>query len=212
MTAEATPLSAYLTWLPGELRYVAQKHGYNTLVEDARKSADDPRSINGRLSQEWFLYQFMHKYDVRHAPAHQKTAQSQLAKFSAGLFTTAAVARWIAFGSEPGQEAFIAQADFVAEVVCHTAATSLESERYDAAAELKKPYEDTIFERGVLSIMRRIVTICDAPLTSRVLEQASVINYDALSYGKTALKCYVAYAEAELAPDQYYLAPSRLEA
>ena len=210
MSTEASPLDYFKEWLPGEMRYIAKKHPYVSLVEDSRRPADDPRSINGRLSGEWFIHQFMRRHGNHHAPTHQKTAQSQLAKFAAGLFTTAAVARWIANGSEPETEAYLVQADRVAETVCQSTLTGMDIGRFNPAAEIDKPYEETVFQNGVISLMRRIVMISEAADTTRRPEQASALNFDALSYGQMALQCYVAYARTDLTPDQYYLAPSQL--
>lgn len=209
MSAESSPLEVFKEWLPGEMRYIAQKHPYVSVVADCSRSADDPQSVNARLSYKWYEHQLLRRGGNRHALSYQMTAQTPLAKFAAGIFTAAAVARWIANGSEPKAEAYLEQADRVAELVCNSPITGTDFQTFDAIAELEKPYEKTIFQKGVTGLMRRIVVISEAEDVTRS-EQTSVLAFDALCYGRRAVQCYAAYASTELKPEQYYLAPSNL--
>lgn len=209
MNAAISPVGGFTNWLPGEMRYIAEKHGYVSLVNDCSRPADDPRSINGRLSNYWFLHQILRRHGSHHADSYQKTAQSQLAKFAAGLFMTAAVARWLSSGNNTYVKSYLIEADRVSDEVRLNTEAGLRVARFESAAELEKPYEETCFQTGVISLMRRTVIISDAPDDFRRPDKAAALHYDASHYGYMAMHCYEAYANADLTPEQYTIPPSR---
>ncbi len=212
MSHETSPLNTFLDWLPGELAYSAKKAGYDKKIERARLPNDDPRGMYGFLSQEWHTHQLMRQAGNHHADSHKKTAQLQLAKFTAGLFDKAAIARWMAHGFEPGEDAFLKHAEFVGEYVKEYDPGGPAFIGFNPSEELSKPFEKTLFAGGFQGIMQRIVKIVDTQDAPNNTGRMTDLYPYAISYGRSAVQCYLSYAEHDLRPDQYALATSELAA
>ena len=68
-------MDQFTRWLPGELRYSAEKGGYDKKIERARKAPADPQSIRGFLGQEWHSFRSALTDEFYYAPDHRKSAQ-----------------------------------------------------------------------------------------------------------------------------------------
>lgn len=206
---------AFLNWLPGELVYSAKKAPYPEKIRRANLAIDDPQSVHTFLSAEWFHHRFMRDAGKHHSDEHEKTAQLQLAKFAAGLYDKAALARWLAADDEARDGLFVIHAldtanaahdfhrsdpaDVLPEIVDH------------ARQELALPFEHTVFNNQVISIMGLMTTAANALPDSFERQDTSEELFEvAFSLGHYALDCYEAYATDYLEPEQYSLAQSEL--
>lgn len=210
MAADSPQIEAFKRWLPGELEYSVAKADYPEKIRRAGLSIDDGQSIYHFLGQMWFTYQFMMSGGNHHTETDVKSAQSQLAKFAAGLYDKAALGRWMLLDNLPATpEVFQDTAQIAGE-------TMAKRHRWrfittDLAEVINKSFADTPFAEGVLKISEDITT---ASITTNQTERIKVVtDFSDLAeeMGGLAVRCYDLYAGEFLDPSEYELPVSELK-
>lgn len=201
-----TSIEGFKQWLPGELRYSAEKAPYPRKIQRASMPAENPDSMYGFISEEWHAFQLQKKNGAYYMPFHGKSAQQQLAKFSAGFFDKYALATWMQDTVKSTMNAMDRAAAITAGFLLDT--NPWEDVRVDTETLLELPFEDTPFAEGLIKIMRGIVTAEASPESERI-EHAETFKSVALDMGALAARCYVTYADTYLSTDQFAIPPSQ---
>lgn len=204
-----SPAEGYRQWLPDELRYSAKKAPYQRKIQRAALPLESADSMYGFIGGEWHTFQLMKEQGAHYMPFHGKSAQLQLAKFSAGFFDKYALGTWMLDDPTKTKNA-------VDRAAAITAGELLDTNPWDGVQEdteklLELPFEETPFAYGLERIMQKITTANVSPIPERA-EHIAPFQAVALEMGSLAAACYMTYAEKYLTPDQYALPVSQLEA
>lgn len=205
-----SPRDGFVAWLPGELVYSAEKKGYDEKIKRAHRLIDDPTSIYGFLSGEWFNFRLAAKQGAHYQPSHGKSGQSQLAKFAAGLFDKVALGRWMVSGAEADPEQFKTFAQKTADEILKSDPKPWEDPSYYHQNYLANRFEDTPFHEGVIEIMRGIVRADQQQEATIVQSEVSKFSELAITLGGRATALYLVYAISNLTLDQHEIPKSEL--
>jgi hypothetical protein len=204
-------LPAFMEWLPGELEYSAKKAPYARKLVRAKLPIEDPQSVVSFLSNEWHHAQFLKRRGKLHSRNHEKTAQLQYAKFAAGIFDKVALIYWIA-NNKPKDDTAV---DMITALCTKRSLSILRhptSLFYNSSGLLNGVDPDLPYDfafGGDLNSLQKSINDFDNDKSNRSPE---ILITTTLSLGIRATAAYLNFADANLSPDQYFLAPSSLEA
>jgi hypothetical protein len=207
MAEARTAIEGFIHWLPGELVYSARKAGYDKKIERARLPLFDPRSVHGFLGTEWHNYQLLKAQGAHYKPFHGMSAQLQLAKFAAGLFDKAALAVWLASGTEASEENFVAAAEQIGSEV--TDLLPAPRGQLGPYGYIDRPFEETPFSEGIAQIMQTIVEVTRLEGAKKMTAGAR-LKATTINLGGLAANCYLVYGHEHLTAEQYNLPVSVL--
>lgn len=206
---------AFLTWLPGELEFEAQKTAYTHTIKRARLPLGDAESLLTTLGQRWQEYRELSDQGLHFTdePGAQ-SGQQQLAKFTAGIVDKIVVGQWIKFGQKytPAHNFRARQTAFTS--LFREAAHPLNRHwrRADYEALLQQDFVDTPFaERYIPNIAEclAIASMDGQTEAIRIIAANEAVTWGAEA-GRMALKCYSIYAAEHLSEEQFTLPVSQL--
>jgi hypothetical protein len=204
------PIDYFSKWLPGELRYSAEKAPYGKKLLRAAIDPKEDGSITRFLSAEWFQAQRLSKLGSHSAESHQMTAQLQYAKFAAGLYDKASLAVWLRNGDPHNQSS--------REIAIKRTLKSINDKEpwkrnsftllYPPADLLNAPFGETPFSRNIPLIQEMIVELNNS--SGDDLETFNELFSNAINLGGLATAVYCEYALKHLQEDEYKLPNSQL--